>query len=73
MQGGNVKASAVELRNGSFDVLPILVAIAPIGLVFGTHATAKKFSPPEAGLTSAIVYGAAAQFITIELWKDPIP
>jgi predicted branched-subunit amino acid permease len=50
MQGANMKASAVELRNGSFDVLPILVAIAPIGLVFGTLATAKEFSPLKAGL-----------------------
>ena len=65
--------SAREFRTGVFDVFPILVAVTPIALVWGTLATGKGLSPLEAGLTSGIVFAGAAQFVAIELWSDPIP
>lgn len=62
-----------EFRRGFFDILPILAAAFPIGLLWGTLAVKKGLSPFEAGLISASAFGGAAQFVAIDLWRDPVP
>lgn len=62
-----------EFRRGFFDILPILAAAFPIGLLWGTLAVKKGLSPLEAGLISASAFGGAAQFVAIDLWRDPVP
>ena len=64
-------SSAREFRQGLLDVLPILVAAAPIGLLWGTLATGKGLVPFEVWLMSATVFAGAAQFVAIEVWRDP--
>jgi 4-azaleucine resistance transporter AzlC len=64
--------SAREFRHGLIDVFPILVAAAPIGLLWGTLAAGKGLHPFEAWLMSATVFAGAAQFVAIEVWRDPV-
>ncbi len=62
-----------DFRQGVIDIAPVLVAGTPIGLLWGTLAVGKGLSPLEAGLTSATVFAGAAQFVAIELWREPAP
>jgi 4-azaleucine resistance transporter AzlC len=62
-----------EFRQGLVDIAPVIVAAVPIGLLWGTLATAKGLSVVEAGLMSAAVFAGAAQFVAIDLWRDPVP
>jgi len=62
-----------DFRRGVIDIAPVLVAAMPIGLLWGTLAAGKGLSPLEAGLTSATVFAGAAQFVAIELWREPAP
>jgi 4-azaleucine resistance transporter AzlC len=62
-----------EFRRGALEILPILLAAFPIGLLWGTLAVKKGFSPLETGLASAGAFGGAAQFVAIDLWRDPVP
>ena len=62
-----------EFRRGFLDILPILAAAFPIGLLWGSLAVGKGLSPFEAGLVSASAFGGAAQFVAIDLWRDPVP
>lgn len=65
--------SGREFRQGVVDVAPILVAATPIGMLWGTLAVAKGLSPFESWLMSAAVFAGAAQFVAIEVWRDPVP
>ncbi len=62
-----------DLRQGIFDVAPVVVAATPIGLLWGTLAAGKGLSPFESWLMSATVFAGAAQFVAIEVWRDPVP
>jgi 4-azaleucine resistance transporter AzlC len=62
-----------DFRAGMFEMAPFVAAALPMGLLFGTLAAAKGLSPLEAGLMSAMVFAGAAQFVAIDLWRDPVP
>jgi 4-azaleucine resistance transporter AzlC len=62
-----------EFRSGFADMLPMLVAYAPIAMLWGTLAAGKGLSPLEALSMSALVYAGASQFVAIEMWRDPLP
>lgn len=64
---------AAGLCRGVFDILPALAAAAPIGPLWATLAAAKGFPPFEAWLTSATVFAGAAQFVTVDMWRGPVP
>jgi 4-azaleucine resistance transporter AzlC len=71
--GARVSSRSADFRQGVIDVVPIIIAAVPIGLLWGTLAAGKGLSPLEAGLMSASVFAGAAQFVAIELWRDPVP
>jgi 4-azaleucine resistance transporter AzlC len=62
-----------EFREGAVDILPVIVAAVPIGLLWGTLAAAKGMTALQVGLTSATVFAGAAQYVAIDLWRDPVP
>jgi len=62
-----------EFIQGLTDIVPVVVAACPIGLLWGTVAAGKGLSTLEAGLMSVTVFAGAAQFVAIELWSDPAP
>jgi 4-azaleucine resistance transporter AzlC len=68
-----MNSSMREFRQGALEILPVLVAATPIGLLWGTLAAGKGLSPLEAGLMSGSVFAGAAQFVALEVWRDPVP
>jgi len=62
-----------EFREGVIDIVPVVIAAVPIGLLWGTLAVGKGMTPLEAGLTSVSVFAGAAQFVAIDLWRQPAP
>ena len=66
-------ARSQEFSAGAIAILPVLIATAPIAVLFGTLAVAKGLSPFEVWLMSATVFAGALQFVAIDQWADPIP
>lgn len=62
-----------DVRDGVVDIAPVLVAAAPIGVLWGSLAAGKGLSPLEAFAFSAMVFAGAAQFVALDLWRDPAP
>lgn len=62
-----------ELRDGIMDYMTLIVALVPIGVLFGALATNKGLSVLEATMISAFVFAGASQFVALELWADPAP
>jgi 4-azaleucine resistance transporter AzlC len=62
-----------EFRQGLLDVLPVVAAASVIGMLWGTLAGGKGLSALEIGLMSTSVFAGSAQFLAIELWRDPAP
>ena len=67
------QSNHAEARDGLRDILPIMVAAAPIGLLFGTLSVGKGLSIMETGLMSLLVFAGGAQFAAVELWTHPAP
>jgi 4-azaleucine resistance transporter AzlC len=62
-----------EAAAGARDIAPVMVAAAPIGLLFGAVAQGKGLSVAEVALMSLLVFAGGAQFAAIELWSAPVP
>ena len=69
MAGGMVR----EVRAGLVAILPVVISVIPIGLLFGALASQKGLSPLEIGLMSALVFAGSAQFVALEIWREPVP
>lgn len=62
-----------EFLRGARDIVPIIAAAAPFGLVFGALAVQKGLTFTETMLMSAVIYAGASQFAALELWNPPLP
>lgn len=62
-----------DFRGGALATLPLTIAVAPIGMIFGVGAAAKGLSVAEAGLMSALVFAGGSQFVALDLWRQPAP
>ena len=62
-----------DFRGGALATLPLTIAVAPIGMIFGVGAAAKGLSVAEAGLMSALVFAGGSQFVALDLWRSPVP
>lgn len=62
-----------EFKAGALDISPVVAAAIPIGLLFGTLAAGRGLSPIEVALMSAGMFAGAAQFVVLDLWRDPAP
>lgn len=60
-----------ELIAGLKAASPLLVAMVPIGVVFGAIAVSKGLSPLEACLMSLLVFAGGSQFVAMDLWTHP--
>lgn len=60
-----------EFAAGAFTILPLLIAVAPFGLLLGTLAAQKGLSPLETALMGATVFAGASQFVAVEIWTTP--
>ncbi|MDK1489046.1 AzlC family ABC transporter permease [Sinorhizobium sp. 7-81] len=50
---------------------PLIVAVMPIGLVFGAVAASKGLSSLEVTLMSAVVFAGGSQFVAMDIWTHP--
>jgi 4-azaleucine resistance transporter AzlC len=62
-----------EFFRGLREILPVLVAAFPIGVLWGALAVKKGFAVGEATLASALVFAGSLQFVALDLWTDPAP
>ncbi len=62
-----------EARQGLVDIVPVIIAAVPIGLLYGALAAAKGLSVLEIGLMSLLVFAGGSQFTAVELWAQPVP
>lgn len=62
-----------EWWQGVADIAPVLIAVAPIGMLWGTLAAGKGLSVVEAWLMSVLVFAGASQFVALEIWREPVP
>jgi 4-azaleucine resistance transporter AzlC len=54
-------------------ILPMAPGAVAFGLVYGFLAGERGLSAVEIGLTSMLVFAGAAQFLALELWREPLP
>lgn len=66
------QSRAREALQGARACLPVTVAMAPFGMLFGALAVANGFSPAEATLMSATVFAGASQMVGIELFGQNV-
>jgi 4-azaleucine resistance transporter AzlC len=62
-----------QFLTGLKDIAPMMIAYAPIALLWGTIADSTGLSPFQAWLMSAFVYSGAAQFVSMDLIKSGTP
>lgn len=60
-----------EFSGGMRAMVPLTVAVMPIGLVFGAVAAAKGLSSLEVTLMSALVFAGGSQFVAMDIWMHP--
>jgi len=62
-----------EFWRGVRDQSPLLVGVAPFGLVFGVLGIASGLSPLQTIMMSSIVFGGASQVLFAQLWASGTP
>lgn len=62
-----------DFADGVLRIAPIFVSIIPFGLLLGALAAQKGLSPLETLIMSATVFAGSAQFVAIDLWREPLP
>lgn len=65
--------TAAGALRGARSILAILPGVVAFALVYGFLAGQKGMTALEIGLTSALVFAGASQFLALELWGDPLP
>ena len=53
--------------------LPLLLGVAPFGMIYGVLALSAGLAPAPAQMMSSIVFAGSAQFITAQLIRDAVP
>lgn len=66
-------STSLEIRQGLAEIAPVLVAMVPIGLLFGAICTTKGWTSTEVWLMSTLVFSGGAEFAAIGIWQLPIP
>jgi 4-azaleucine resistance transporter AzlC len=62
-----------DFKQGLKDISPMMIAYAPIALLWGTIAASHGLSPFQAWMMSAFVYSGAAQFVSMDLIRSGTP
>ena len=66
-------SSYAQFWDGFAKGLPIMIASAPFGMLFGALAIDNGFTVGEAVLMSATIFGGASQMVGIELFGHNVP
>jgi 4-azaleucine resistance transporter AzlC len=65
--------SGQEFRDGVIAIIPAVIAVIPFGLLLGALAAQKGLSVLEVGLMGTLVFAGSAQFVAVDIWRDPAP
>lgn len=68
----NGKVPRVDFLRGPRASIPVIIAIMPVGMVFGAIAVDNGLAVGEAVLMSATIFGGASQMVAIELHGQKI-
>lgn len=68
-----IRFTALGVAQGARATLPLLIGMAPFGLVVGLLSAGKGLYFIETMLMSGIVFAGAAQLLSLEIWTDPAP
>ncbi len=63
---------SADFRQGMRDSVPVLIGVAPFGLLFGALAVENGLDIVEATLMSALIFGGASQMVGIDLFGTRI-
>ena len=69
----NRSSALHEFLSGARDQLPLLIGVAPFGMIFGALALTAGIPPLEAQGFSLFVFAGSAQFIAAGLIADGVP
>jgi len=61
------RSPAAELRSGALRLAPLLVGVAPFGVIYGVLALTSGLSPAAAMAMSSVVFAGSAQFLLARL------
>jgi 4-azaleucine resistance transporter AzlC len=61
------RSSAAELRGGAMALAPLLVGVAPFGVIYGVLALKSGIPPLAAMAMSSVVFAGSAQFLLAQL------
>ncbi len=64
---------ADEFLRGARDELPILVGVAPFGMIYGVLALTAGLNAATAQAMSSVVFAGSAQFMTVQLLAQNTP
>lgn len=68
------RASArADFVQGLRDIMPLIVATVPFGMVFGALAVKEGMPVDQTLLMSGLVYAGASQFVALQFWTHPLP
>jgi len=62
-----------EFLQGVKDATPLLLAVAPYGIVLGAQANQANVSLIEITLMTALNFAGGSEFAAIQLWHSPLP
>ncbi len=62
-----------DFIDGTTQGLPFVISVVPFALLYGALAAQAGMRPLETFLTSALVFAGSAQFVALELWREPLP
>jgi 4-azaleucine resistance transporter AzlC len=68
-----MRISTKTLWAGVRAELPLLLGVAPFGMIYGVLALSSGIEPLPAQMMSSIVFAGSAQFITAQLVRDLVP
>jgi 4-azaleucine resistance transporter AzlC len=74
----SVAAAQGEPRGSAFwqgfrDIVPIMLATVPFGMVYGALAAKEGLTLAENLAMSGLVFAGASQFVALEFWAHPLP
>lgn len=62
-----------QFLNGAKDILPILLGVAPFGMIYGVLAVEAGLAPGTAQAMSSIVFAGSSQFMIVKLLAVDTP
>ena len=70
--GGAFGLSLAGTLGGARRLLPVALFTVPFGIAFGVAASEQGLSPAQSIAMSALVFSGAAQFASLDFWREPV-